>query len=282
MIIDCHTHVFPPRIKENRAEYVGRDICFAALYGNPRARIITVDELIIAMDEAGIAMSVIAGIGWTTPELCAESNDYIMAAVARYPERLIGFGAVPPLSPQAIPEIERCARGGLRGIGEIRPDVQQINLADTNALAPFTGAMIKNNLVLLTHASEPVGHAYPGKGEVTPQQLYPFITAFPDLKIVCAHWGGGLPFYALMPEVKRALGNVYFDSAASPLLYSPTVYREVINLLGADRILFGSDFPLLLYNRALREIDGLGLSETQQEFILSGNARRLFGITKGI
>jgi uncharacterized protein len=282
MIIDCHTHVFPPRIKENRAEYVGRDTCFAALYGDPRSRIITADELITAMDAAGIAMSVIAGIGWATPELCAENNDYIMASVARYPERLIGFGAVAPLSPQAVTEIARCARGGLRGIGEIRPDVQQVDLADTKALAPFAGALIKNDLVLLTHASEPVGHAYPGKGEVTPQDLYPFITAFTDLKIVCAHWGGGLPFYALMPEVKRALANVYFDSAASPLLYSPAVYREVINLVGADRILFGTDYPLLPYSRALREIDSLGLPEAPRGLILSGNARRLFGLPEAV
>jgi hypothetical protein len=281
MIIDCHTHVFPPRMKESRAEYAGRDLCFATLYGNPRSRIITADELVSAMDEAGIAMSVIASIGWNAPELCVENNDYIMASIARYPERLIGFGAVPPLSTGVYSEIERCARGGLRGIGEIRPDVQQVDLADTKALAPFAGALIENNLVLLTHASEPVGHVYPGKGEVTPQQLYKFITAFPNLKTICAHWGGGLPFYSLMPEVKQALANVYFDSAASPLLYDGAVYRQVIGLLGADRILFGSDYPLLPYNRALADINGPGLPEAQRELILSGNARRLFGITEG-
>ena len=132
--------------------------------------------------------------------------------------------------------------------------------------------------MLLTHVSEPVGHIYPGKGTITPEMLYPFITSFPDLTIVCAHWGGGLPFYALMPEVKETMTNVYFDTAASPFLYTPQVYEQVIPLVGADRILFGSDHPLLEQGRVLKEIEALELPEETKNLIRSGNARRLLGI----
>jgi predicted TIM-barrel fold metal-dependent hydrolase len=279
MIIDFHTHVFPPQIKKDRKKYIELDPCFAILYSEPKAKIATADELIASMDKAGIDISVITNIGWTTHELCLETNDYIMESVARYPERLIGFGAVQPQSPEgAVAEIERCAKAGLKGIGEMRPDIQLLDLTDEMLMAPFTQALKKHKLILLTHASEPVGHNYAGKGIITPDLLYPFIASFPDLTIVCAHWGGGLPFYALMPEVKKAMANVFFDTAASPFLYTSEIYNQVIQLVGADKILFGSDYPLLEQKRLIEEIKALKLPPETEDLILSGNARRLLGI----
>ncbi len=268
-----------PEIKKDRDKYIERDPCFAILYSDPDAKIATADELIASMDEAGVDVSVIANIGWTTHELCVETNDYILESISRYPQRLIGFGAVQPQSPEgAVAEIERCAKAGIKGIGEMRPDIQLFDLTDEFIMAPFAEALIKHKLILLTHASEPVGHNYPGKGGITPEILYPFITAFPDLTIVCAHWGGGLPFYGLMPEVKKAMANVFFDTAASPFLYTPQVYNQVIQLVGADRIVFGSDYPLLAQGRLIDEIKALDLPEEIENLILSGNARRLLGI----
>ena len=278
MIIDFHTHVLPPQIKKNRGKYIDNDPCFAILYSDPKTRLATADELIANMDKDGVDISVIANYGWTTHELCVEINDYILESVARYPKRLVGFCSVQPNSyDAAIAEIERCAKGGIRGVGELRPDMQLFDLRD-EMMKPFVEVMMKHNLILLTHASEPVGHDYPGKGGITPDVLYPFITSFPDLTIVCAHWGGGLPFYALMPEVKQAMNNVLFDTAASPLLYTSQIYSQVIQLVGADKILFGSDYPLLAPSRLLNEINSLDLSEETKTLILSGNARRLLGI----
>ena len=279
MIIDFHTHVFPPEIKKHRNKYIERDPCFAILYSDPKARIATADELIASMDEAGVDISVILNIGWTTHELCVETNDYIIDAVSRYPQRLVGFGAVQPQSPKAAAaEIERCASAGIKGVGEMRPDIQLFDLCDEVIMQPLAEVLKAHKLILLLHASEPIGHEYPGKGGITPDILYPFITSFPDLTVVCAHWGGGLPFYALMPEVKKAMGNVYFDSAASPFLYTPQVYSQVIQLVGADRVLFGSDYPLLSPKRLLKEIEALGLAEESQSQLLAGNALRLLGI----
>jgi hypothetical protein len=231
------------------------------------------------MDRDGVDISVILNIGWATHELCVETNDYILESIARYPNRLIGFCAVQPRSTRAaIAEVERCAKGGIRGIGELRPDVQLLDFNDEEMMEPFIEVVREHRLILLTHASEPVGHQYPGKGGITPDILYPFIARFPDLTIVCAHWGGGLPFYALMPEVKKAMNNVFFDTAASPLLYSPQVYNQVIQLVGGDKILFGSDYPLLAQGRVLEEIGSLDLPQETESLILSGNAQRLLGI----
>ncbi len=279
MIIDFHTHVFPPDIKKKRNKYIERDPCFALLYSSKDAKIATADELIASMDEAGVDISVILNIGWTTHELCVETNDYIIESISRYPQRLVGFCAIQPQSPEAaVAEIERCAKAGIRGVGEMRPDMQPFDLGDELVMEPLVEVLRKHKLILLTHASEPVGHDYPGKGVITPDILYPFIASFPDLTIVCAHWGGGLPFYALMPEVEKAMSNVFFDTAASPLLYTPQVYNQVIQLVGGDKILFGSDYPLLAQSRLLEEIRALDLPQETKSLILSGNAQRLLGI----
>ncbi|GAI37601.1 unnamed protein product, partial [marine sediment metagenome] len=171
---DFHTHVFPPQIKKNRNKYIDSDPCFAILYSKKDANLATADELIASMDKDGIDVSVIANIGWTTHELCVETNDYILESIARYPHRLIGFCSVQPNSYEAaIAEIERCAKEGIKGVGEMRPDMQLFDLMDKEAMEPLVEVVRKHELTLLIHASEPVGHDYPGKGSITPDILYP-------------------------------------------------------------------------------------------------------------
>jgi uncharacterized protein len=277
MIIDFHTHIFSPEIIRDREKYLKIDPLFSLLYSDPRARLAAVEDLIAVMDDQGIDISVVQNIAWSTPGMCIQTNDYIMESVSRFPQRLVGFGMIVLDSPvSALPEIERCAKNGIRGIGEIRPDRQL--LAGPLTIQPVIESLIEHNLILATHASEPVGHSYAGKGDITPQSLYPFIAAYPALKIVCAHWGGGMPFYGLMPEVKRALTQVYFDSAASPFLYSPQIYRQAVSLAGEEKVLFGSDYPLLKPRRLLAEIDTLDLPADLKNKILCDNARRILDL----
>lgn len=280
VIIDFHTHVVPPQIRERRAEYVERDTCFALLYSEPRAKLSTAEELVASMDESEVDKSVILNMGWVSHEICVETNDYILEAVARYPQRLIGFCVIQPLAgDKAIKEMERCARGGAKGIGEMRPDVQGFDLRDNAVMAPIVEAVIENDLLFLTHASEPIGHQYFGKGNITPELIYPFILSFPDLKLVCAHWGGGLPFYALMPEVAEAFANTFFDTAATPFLYRPQIFKQVVDILGSDKILFGSDCPLMSPRRVITQLDSVALNQEDRAKILGGNAQKLLSIT---
>ena len=145
-------------------------------------------------------------------------------------------------------------------------------------MAPVMDLARSLDLPVLVHSSEPVGHLYPGKGNTTPEKLYKLITNFPDNVIICAHWGGGLPFYALMPEVPKALENVYFDSAASPFLYSPEVFTRVAELAGVEKVLFASDFPLMEPARSLKQVDGLEMPADDKRRILGENAARLLGL----
>ena len=279
MIIDFHTHIVPLWIKERRQEYLGRDPLFDHLYSNPKAKLATADDLIASMDDEGIDISVALNIGWISHELCQETNDYIMEAVSHYPKRLVGFCAIQPKAGDAaIAELERCAKGGLRGIGELRPDVQGFDLGDEATMAPIVEAANRHGMILLTHSSEPVGHQYAGKGEVTPDILYRFIGRFPQIPFVCAHWGGGLPFYALMPEVASALQNVFFDTAATPFLYRPEIFRYIAEIAGVDKILFGTDYPLMPQNRVMKQLRSLDMGVDAEKLILGDNAKRLLGL----
>ena len=276
MNIDFHTHIFPPWLKERRDEYSKCDPCFSLLYSQPKARIATAEELIASMDEAGIDLSVALNAGWVSQELCVKTNDYILDSVSRYPTRLVGFCSVQPRAGDAaIAELERCAKAGARGIGELRSDVQGFNLADETTMKPLVDAALKHDLIFVSHSSEPVGHEYSGKGSITPDILYSFITAFPHLKLVCAHWGGGLPFYALMPEVAKALANVFFDTAATVFLYRPEIFEQVSRIIGSDKVLFGTDYPLMHQNRVIAQIKSSQLPEEDKARILGANAQEL-------
>lgn len=278
-VIDFHTHIFPPSVRNNRARYLQRDATFGALYADDRARAASAEDLIAAMDADGVDIAVAMGLGWTDYGLAREANAYIIEATRRWRNRIVGFAGVNPAwGARAVREAERCADAGLRGIGELHPDYQGYDLADKRAMTPLMEIAQQRNLIVTTHASEPVGHRYTGKGSVTPQVLMRFISAFPTATIVCAHWGGGLPFYALMPEVAAALGNVYFDTAASPFLYTPAVFDTVAGLVGARKILLGSDYALLRPRRLTAQLRSSGLSASQQAAVMGGNAARLLEI----
>jgi len=276
VIIDFHTHIFSPRIKENRDYYLKRDPCFALLYSSPEAQLATAEELIASMVVSGVDASVALNIGWANHELCVETNDYIMRSVSRYPDRIIGFGIIQPRAGErAIAEIKRCAQEGLRGIGELRPDIQGFDLGDERVMRPIVEAANEHGLILLIHASEPVGHQYPGKGTVTPDIVYRFISNFPSLPVVLAHWGGGLPFYALMPEVKEKIENVLFDTAASPFLYRSEIFKHIAEIVGGHKIIFGSDYPLIAQARLIKEIRSLALPDKVKDMILGDNAQAI-------
>jgi uncharacterized protein len=278
MIIDFHTHLFSDEIKNNRDYYLGKEPLLGELYENPKAKLASAEEIIADMALQNVDISVVQNFQWQDAGLCHETNAYIGQVTAQHPGKLIGFGMCCWDNAQrAVKEIEYCAKIGLKGIGEVRPSTTA--LAELSKIKPIIESIQENNLILLTHASEPVGHQYSGKGDITPEVLYPFIAAFPGLNLVCAHWGGGLPFYNLMPEVKTALANVYFDSAASPYLYSPEIYSQMGSVLNAERCLFGSDYPLLKPQRVLRDLQSQNLAETIKNKFLAGNALNLLGIS---
>jgi predicted TIM-barrel fold metal-dependent hydrolase len=276
MIIDFHTHIFPKAVQENREKFFENEPAFQLLYSSPKARLVNAQEMIQAMDEEGVDLSVVFGFPWKTPAAAAMHNDYVMEAVAKYPDRFKGFCCLDPCNETAASEVERCLDGGLIGVGELAFYQSGIVCEIRDSMAPVMDICREKDLSVLIHTNEPVGHAYPGKTENTLSEIYEFIKRFPMNKIVLAHWGGGIFFYGLLKkEVKDTLQNVWIDTAASPFLYDPAIYRHAIDIIGRDKILFGSDYPLIKPARYFSELQNTGLTEVEISAVCGGNAADL-------
>ena len=281
MIVDGLTHILPPYFIERRDEVSKGDRTFGELFANPKARIAQAEDLLNEMGRSGVDRSVIAGFGWTDHELARRSNDYILESAARYSDQLIPVCSVNPFWTRdaAALEAERCLQAGAVGIGELHADTQGWVDEPYEILEDLMSVVRKHNAVVVVHGSEPVGHIYPGKGKMTPRKLFGLATNYPDNRFVFSHFGGGLPFYAQMPEVDQALSNVWFDSAASPFLYEPGVYRTVVDTVSASRVVFASDFPLLSQRRALKHLREGGLS-VEDECKVLASAGELYDFSR--
>ncbi len=279
MVIDCHTHIFPDEVRGDRGKYAQKDPAFEAIYRDEKAKMAGVEQLIGSMDEAGVEKAVACGFPWSDSALCAAGNDYILEGMRRFPERIIGFGCIQPNDgDEAIEEAERCISLGMKGIGELASYARDIRLFDVESLRPICEILKKADLPLMIHTTEMVGHPYPGKGNTTLKSIYDFIRAFPGVRIILAHWGGGFFFYELMPEVAKAAEKIWYDTAASPFLYRREIYSVAATIVGADKILFGSDYPLICPGRYMEEMEDSGLGEEEKRKILGQNIKDLLNL----
>jgi len=279
MIIDAHAHIFPDRVRKDPAAYGERDPSFRLVYVKGKARMTGAEEHLKAMDEAGVERAVICSFPWRDMDLARESNDYVMDCLHRWPARFIGMCCVNPAAGEAaLKEARRCLEGGMRGLGELHGEPQGFDPGDLDLFRPLVGLAAEHGVPIMVHVNEPVGHKYIGKGRVSPYAVYPLITEFPQVDWILPHWGGGLFIYELMPEVAEACRRVYYDSAASPFLYRPDIYRIAPMVADPSRILYGTDFPLLGYERTLGDLERAGLEGELKDAVLGGNAARLFRV----
>ena len=280
MIVDVHTHVFPPRMIAERARLAQADAGFAALYASAGARMATAEALIASMDAAGVDRAVAAGFWWQSAEHAAEHRAYLLERAAAAGGRLIPFVPV-AAAEDAVRVVAAAAAAGAAGLGEVRlaPLAGSSDTLDPPpALEAALAAAGTHGLALLVHCTEAVGHTYPGKdGGFTPGALWRFASRAKDARVIAAHWGGGFPFYALMPEVRALLaeGRLAFDSAASPLLYDPRVFAAVRDLAGEQCVLWGSDFPLRDQAADRAAAEAALPDPAQRAAVLGANAARL-------
>lgn len=282
MIFDFHTHIFPPEILKKRDSFTDRDPGFSMIYGDPEARMVTAEGLVEGMDRDGVDRSVVFGFPWKDPGLSRMANEYLLDAQRQYPARLFAF-YTPPLSggEEVLTDADKALEEGMKGIGEVAFYASQGSKEDWSYVAGLAEVARDREVPFLLHVNETVGHTYPGKIHMQLRDVWNFAVEHADLTLILAHWGGGLFFYELMKSVRRSLGNLYYDTAASPFLYSPAVYRIAVEILGPERVLFGSDYPLIRPSRYFREMKESGLSSDDQSKILGKNALELFREKKG-
>jgi uncharacterized protein len=276
VIIDSHVHILPAAMRDARDRIAEADPWFDLCHRGGRT-ILTADELLATMDATGIDRSLCFGWPFADAAHCAEVNNHLIAVQRAHPDRLSCFATVSPSRPGAVEELRRCAAEGLRGTGELNADAQGFDLEGA-AIDRVAGACVDLGVPLVLHCSEPVGHDYPGKGTATPGRVAGFALRHPELRLVCAHLGGGLPFFAHMPEVAALCRRLWFDTAAAPFLYAPTAYRAVADLCGADRLLFGSDQPLLPARRYIDAFAEAELTAAERTLVMGDSAMRLLDL----
>ncbi|MBU0992416.1 MAG: amidohydrolase family protein [Proteobacteria bacterium] len=279
MIIDCHTHIFPEEIGLNRERFLDGEPAFKMIYASSKSEMIGAEALIKQMDESGVDISVVCGFPWVNPDTVKMNNDYCMEAVSKYPKRLIGLACFDAYSRKIADETERCIKGNLKGVGELAFYLSGIDDDALDRLTPVMEICKANDCPVMFHTNESVGHIYPGKTEITLPQIYNIAKRFPENNIILAHWGGGIFFYNLMKrEVRETLKNIYYDTAASLFLYTSEIYKYAVDLAGKDKILFGSDYPLIKPTRYFKEIEISGLSPEDARLIKGENAAALFNL----
>ena len=273
MIIDAHTHIFPPEVVSKRERFLDGEPAFAAIYQDPKAPMVTAEGLIKAMDQGGVDISWALGFPWVKEKNSRLHNDYLAQAAAESGGRLRGLACVHAPASWATGEAERSLSLGLSGLGELAFYDTDLDVA---ALNPLCRLCAEADKPLLLHTNEPVGHKYPGKAPMTLASLYALIKENPDTRLVLAHMGGGIFFYASMKkEVGRALANVWLDIAAAPFLYRPEAYKMAVELMGPDKLLLGSDYPLLPVSRYKKELAQAGLSPQELDQVMGLSAAKV-------
>jgi len=284
--IDAHIHMYPPEAAADAAGWgrrmgePGWTACVAPS-GKPSIQgWADVPRLLADMDRAGIEKCVMLGWYWERQETCDLQNTAYAGWIRDHPDRLLAFAAVQPADGQlALDGLKRALDAGLCGVGELLPQAQGFGYDD-----PWWRRAVEiateRGLPITLHVTDPEAPA--AAGPRTPFENYLRLAReYPRTPFILAHWGGGLAF---RPSPHPIPPNLFFDTAASPLLYDPTVFRRAVDHVGVDRLLYGSDYPLRLYPRTAREpdfrrflgeISNSGLTPAEQEKILGGNIKKL-------
>jgi uncharacterized protein len=301
VIVDVHTHVFPPRMIAARAELAAADPGFAALYADPAARMASAEELLASMAEAGVDVAVAAGVAWRSAAHAEEHAAYLLDAAEHAGGRLLAFpplaalGGADDLTSNGLrARLRELAAAGARGLGELRFDADALPPSDEAAAErtrPLIEAARAEGLALLAHCTEPVGHGYAGKGGgLAPGAVWRLLAAEtssgeahehePTAPLLAAHWGGGLALYAAMPEVRALFeaGVLGVDTAATRYLYDPRIVEAALTLGVGGAVLWGSDFPLRSQVEDRRELERATADPEALAAILGGNAVRLLGL----
>ncbi|MDA3899913.1 MAG: amidohydrolase family protein [Spirochaetes bacterium] len=253
MIIDAHCHLFPKAVAHDRDSFLD-DSSFKLLYQNPKTVIADIIILKDYLENAKTDKAIVYGFSWNSSKRCLLHNEYLLQNKTA---SIIPFASIPSTPCANIKNIIReIAINGFDGVGELSFYTETFTDNLWKYIETVFSTCEQENLILTMHLNDPVGHDYHGKYNTPFSRLYQLISKHPKLRIILSHFGGGILFYEMMPEVKEAFRNVWYDSAAQPYLYMPQIYKNTLSIIGTEKLLFGTDYPLLKeksYLTAIRE-----------------------------
>jgi len=273
-VIDFHTHIFPPELVKNRSRFLDDHQLFC-IYDQERATMATLEDLLKVIEEDDLHGAVAMGFTWQFPRYAEIHNRYLADAHETSEKKVWAFGSIALEASSISRQVASIYEMGLHGVGEISFYREGMKGDNPHILRTVLEEAARYWLPVCVHVNEPVGHVYKGKYSPDIDILYDIVKDYTDVPIILSHWGGGLLFYELMPEVQAALSHVYYDTAATPYLYNEKIYRMAVDACGPEKILFGSDFPLLKSSRYVQSIGRMIEDQSDRSMILYSNALRL-------
>ena len=261
-VIDSHCHIYPDKIAERAVH--GTD----NFYGAHSQCKGTVTDLIRRGDEAGIDRFVVQSVA-TTPKQVNSINDFIAQAVAQNPDRLIGLGTLHPDSEDLKADVKHILDLGFKGV-KLHPDIQQFKIDDYRCLKIYE-LCESENLPILMHTGD---YRYDFSN---PNRLLPILKIYTSLTVIGAHLGG----WSVWDEAVSTLcdmPNLLVDCSSCFGFISRQKVEELIKLYGAERVLFGTDYPMWPPKEEIETFLQMDLSEADRRKIFFENAKKLFRI----
>lgn len=224
-------------------------------------------HMVHAMDRVGVRCCVTAAHAGITADY-RMGNDHVLKAMREFPGRFVGYCSVNPNYParEMKEELQRCFDGGMTAI-KLHPGLHG-HPVDGDGYRPAWEYANRHGLTVLTHTD-----ASTNSGVVPTSRC---AERYPDAKVLFGHSGFGHAGARACFEVARNTANTYFDLAAS--LAELDLVEVLVDGIGADRVLFGTDLPFLDCRMQIGRMAFSRLTDDQLGKVLGSNARRLFGI----
>lgn len=279
MFIDCHMHAFSDKIADKAVAQL------IDYYQIPTGHGGRFTDLLTTAMAAGLDALVML-VAATRPEQVKSAHDWVLAITGIPTNQLrqehslppagkipaiIPFGTYHPGDPDWCKELDRLRAAGIKGV-KLHPEFQGIDLADPG-LDDFW-AEVENDFILMIHVGDPV--VSPANFS-TPAKIATLLDRFPKLTVIAAHMGG----YLFWEEVYEILAgrNLYLDTSSTLGFIAPELFQRIIQKHGAERVLFGSDYPLRTPKQDMDVIQGFNwLKAREKEMILGENCARLFNV----
>ena len=262
-IFDSHCHIYPKDIALRAVE--GVDAFYDGLPVQPRDG--TVQTLLETGREAGIDRFLVHSVA-TTPHQVSSINRFIASETAASGGALVGFGTLHPDSADQEADFNALIALGLRGV-KLHPDIQRFPADDVRVMPIYELCQAAGLPVLLHTGDRRFDHS-------NPNRVVKVLRAFPGLVLIGAHLGG----WSVWEEAARLLPdfpNFRVDTSSSSRWLEPRRMREIIRTYGAERVLFGTDYPMWRQGEEIEALLRLDLTDAEYRRIFWNNAAALFG-----
>ena len=261
-IINAHCHIYPETVAERAVQGI------ADFYGIKIGLNGQTDDLIRDGSKVGVVHYLVHSVA-TKPSQVRSINDFIASEVKAHPGVFTGFGTLHPDSESLEDDLKHLLELGLKGV-KIHPDFQFFSLAEDRAIR--LGEMIRDaGLPVLTHCGD---FRYKLSN---PEQFEAFIKALPGLKIIGAHLGG----WSVWDDVEQRLAgkyDIFVDSSSCFRFMDKDQAVRIIRKFGADKVLWGTDYPTWDHEAEIKLFDELELTADERSKILYENAAALLGV----